>query len=107
MTRRAFIDRCRRPTLKSWVGATLAVLLLLAECFAVTHPFDAAAHADGQRCTVCMSTTNLGAGATATVVPVSLDAATPLLVATPATVLVSIAPLRRFARGPPSASFAR
>ncbi len=38
--------RCRNATWKTWLGAALAVWLLLAESFAVTHPFDSAAHAE-------------------------------------------------------------
>jgi hypothetical protein len=88
------------------VGAALVVALALAECFAVTHPFDAAAHTDGQPCTACLSTTNLGAGAVATPIHLDLDAGTPVFVATFVAALVSIAPTRRFARGPPAVSFA-
>jgi hypothetical protein len=106
MKRAAILRERRRPTPQAWVGATLVVALLLAECFAVTHPFDAAAHTDGQPCTVCLSTTNLGAGAVATPIHFELDAATPVFVATFVAALVSTAPTRRFARGPPLVSFA-
>jgi hypothetical protein len=106
MARAGILRECRRPTRQVWVGATLVVALLLAECFAVTHPFDAAAHTDGQPCTVCLSTTNLGAGAVATPLHVELDAATPMFVATFVAALRSIVPTRRFARGPPVVSFA-
>jgi hypothetical protein len=106
MTQVAILRECRRPTRQAWVGATLVVALLLAECFAVTHPVDAAAHDDGQPCTVCLSTTTLGAGAVATPIHFGLDAATPVFVATFVAALVSTVPTRRFARGPPAVSFA-
>ena len=106
MTGAVVLRECRRPTRQAWVGATLVVALLLAECFAVTHPLDAAAHTDGQQCTVCLSTTNLGAGAVATPIHFELDAATPVFVATFVAEFASTVPTRRFARGPPAVSFA-
>jgi hypothetical protein len=106
MTQVGIARECRRPARQAWVGATLVVALLLAECFAVTHPLDAAAHADGQACTVCLSTTTLGAGAVATPIHFELDAATPVFVATFVAALVSIARTHHFARGPPAVSFA-
>ena len=54
-----------RASCKTWLGAALAVWLLLAESFAVTHPFDQAAHTDGQPCAVCLGLADLGAGAAA------------------------------------------
>jgi hypothetical protein len=84
-----------------------AVWLLLAESFAVTHPFDQAAHAEGQPCTVCLGLADLGAGAAAADVGFALvEAAAPLLVAVVAVFLLSNVPIRRYARGPPSVSFA-
>jgi hypothetical protein len=88
-----------------WAGAALAVVLLLAESFAATHPLDAAAHTNGQPCSVCVSAATLGVGAVSTPVPVQLDAATPVPVAASVPALVSIAIYRRFARGPPVVSF--
>jgi hypothetical protein len=106
MKRAAVMRECRRPTFQSWVGAALVFLLLLAEAFAVTHPFDAAAHADGQPCTVCLSTTAFGAGAIAAPLELDLDAAAPVFVAIAIAVFVSVAPTRRYARGPPTVPFA-
>jgi hypothetical protein len=107
MQRRSLMRRCRSATWKTWLGTALAVWLLLAESFAVTHPFDQAAHADGQPCAVCLGLADLGAGAAAADVGFALaDAATPLLVAVAIVFLLSSAPVRAFARGPPSVSFA-
>ena len=105
MQRRSLMRRCRNATWKTWLGAALAVWLLLAESFAVTHPFDLAAHADGQPCAVCLSIANLGAGAAAPDVGFVLEAAAPLTVVAVVLVLFSSVPLRRYARGPPFVSF--
>jgi hypothetical protein len=106
MKRIAVLEQCRRPGLKSRVSAAAGVLLLIAAAFAVTHSFDSAAHANGQPCTVCLGTAGLGAGATPAQVPFTFDAATPVFVARVVAVLVSAVPTRRYARGPPSQSFA-
>jgi hypothetical protein len=106
MQRRSVMHRYRNATWKTWLGAALAVWLLLAESFAVVHPFDFAAHAEGQPCAVCLSVADLGAGAAAADAGFALlDAAAPLLVAAVVLVLFSSVPLRRYARGPPSVSF--
>ena len=102
----ALLRECRRPTLRSWVGAALIVSLLLAETFAFTHALDSAAHTNGQPCTVCLSVTQLGHGAVSAPAQPVLDGATPACVANVAAVFVSIAPARRYARGPPQVSFA-
>ena len=106
MDRVALLRECRRPTFKSWVGAALVVLLLLGESFAVTHPFDSAAHTNGQPCAVCVSVAHLGHGAVSASVPLALEVATPVFVATVVAVFVAIVPARRYARGPPLVSFA-
>jgi hypothetical protein len=106
MQRRSLMRRCRHASWKTWLGAALAVWLLLAESFAVTHPFDLAAHVDGQPCTVCLGIADLGAGAAAPNVGFVLEAAAPLTVAVVVLVLFSSVPLRRYARGPPFVSFA-
>jgi hypothetical protein len=99
--------RCRSATWKTWLGVALAVWLLLAESFAVTHPFDRAAHAEGQPCAVCLSVANLSAGAAAAAdVAFVLDASGPLAAVAVVLVLWSSVPVRRYARGPPSVSFA-
>jgi hypothetical protein len=106
MNRAALLQQCRRPGLRARVGAAVAVLLLLAATFAVTHPLDSAAHANGQSCTVCLSAAALGAADVAAPPQLTFGVATPELVASVGAVLVSLAPLRRFARGPPTVSFA-
>jgi hypothetical protein len=82
------------------------VLLLLAAAFAVTHQLDSAAHANGQPCTVCLSTATLGAGAAPAHIPFTFDVATATFVASVVAVVISAVPTRRYARGPPSQSFA-
>ena len=105
MQRRSLMRRCRSATWKTWLGAALAVWLLLAESFAVTHPFDLAAHADGQPCAVCLGIADLGAGAAAPDVGFVLETSAPLTVVAVVLVLFSSVPLRRYARGPPFVSF--
>lgn len=99
------LEECRRPTLRTWVGAVLIALLLLADVFAATHPFDADAHANGQSCAVCLSAAALGAGAVPAVVHFDAVVATPVVAAVVVAVFVSVVPTRRYARGPPEGSF--
>jgi hypothetical protein len=107
MQRRSLLHRYRSASWKPWLGTALAVWLLLAESFAVTHPFDQAAHVDGQPCAVCLSVADLGAGTAAADVGFALlDAAAPELVAAVVLLLLSSVPVRRYARGPPFLSFA-
>ena len=107
MQRRSLLGRCRSAAWKAWLGMALAVGLFLAESFAVTHPFDQAAHSDGQPCAVCLSITDLGAGAAAAEIGFALvSAAAPLAAVAVVLVLLSAVPVRRYARGPPSVSFA-
>ena len=102
MQRRSLMRRCRSATWKTWLGAALAVWLLLAESFAVTHPFDQAAHADGQPCAVCSASAIFGAGAAAADVGFALvDARRRCVVAVVVVFLLSSVPARRYARGPP------
>lgn len=103
---RAVLRECRRPTFRTWVGAALVAFLLLAESLAVTHPLDFAAHDNGQPCAVCVSVTHLGHGAVSTPVQFAFETPSPVVVASVAAHFVSIAPTRRYARGPPSLSFA-
>lgn len=107
MSRAAPLQQCRRPTLRAWVAGLLVALLLLAETFAVTHPYDSAAHANGQSCAECLLTASFGAGAIATPLTLHLPAAVPLLAAVVLLALFSAAPARRYARGPPVGSFTR
>lgn len=106
MRRQSLIARSRGATRKAWLGAALVAVLLLAESFAVTHPFDRAAHTDGQPCAVCLSVADLGAGAIGAPPTFELGVAAPLLVVSINPALLSSAPVRRYARGPPAVSFA-
>jgi hypothetical protein len=100
------LQRCRNATWKTWLGAALVVWLLLAESLAVTHPYDLAAHTDGQPCAICLSVADLGAGGVAADVAFAIEAGAPLIVVAVVLVLWSRVPVRRYARGPPSVSFA-
>jgi hypothetical protein len=106
MSPAAPLQQCRRPALRAWVGALLVAFLLLAETFAVTHPYDSAAHSNGQSCAECLLTASFGAGAVATPLTLHVPLALPLLAAVAILVLFSAAPARRYARGPPIGSFA-
>jgi hypothetical protein len=106
MLRRSLLQRWRTATWKTWLGAAVIVWLLLAESLAVAHPYDRAAHADGQPCAICLSVADLGAGAVAADVAFALEAGAPLVVVAVVLVLWSSVPVRRYARGPPSVSFA-
>ncbi len=106
MHRRSPLQSCRNARLNTWLGAALVVWLLLAESLAVTHPFDLAAHADGQPCAICLSVADLGAGAAAADLAFVIEAGAPLIVVAVVLVLWSSVPVRRYARGPPSVSFA-
>jgi hypothetical protein len=99
------LRRFRRPTVQTWVGAVLVAALILAEALAASHEVDAAAHANGQLCTVCLSTASLCASAVAAPFHVDVVVATPLAVVATAAVSFSVVPTRRYARGPPAVSF--
>jgi hypothetical protein len=105
MQRTSVVQRCRRATWKTWLGAALAVWLLLAEAFAVTHAYDSAAHANGQACATCIASASFSAGNLSAPLALESAAAPALLVAAAALVFVSVVPTRRYARGPPRVSF--
>jgi hypothetical protein len=90
---------------QTWVGALLVAALLLAEAFAVSHEYDAAAHANGQPCTVCLSTASLAAADVAAPFHWDVVVATPLAAVATAVVSFTAVPTRRYARGPPAVSF--
>jgi VIT1/CCC1 family predicted Fe2+/Mn2+ transporter len=105
MQRSSIMQRCRRATWKTWLGAALTVWLLLAESFAVAHQYDSAAHANGQDCAICVGAASFGAAAPATPLVFALEALAVALVAAVLVVFFSAAPTRRYARGPPAVSF--
>jgi hypothetical protein len=107
MSRANPLRQCRRPTVKSWVGGLLVLLLLVAEAFAVTHSYDSAAHANGQPCAVCVSAASFGAGGISKPLQVDIVVATPVVVVAVLAVLFTVVPTRRYARGPPVVSFTR
>ena len=99
------MQRCRRATWKTWLGAALTVWLLLAESFAIAHQYDSAAHANGQTCAICVGVASFGAGAVATPLVFEPQDLAFALVAAVVFVFVSAVPTRRYARGPPAVSF--
>jgi hypothetical protein len=105
MQRRRMTRLFRAATPKTWLGAVLAICLLLAESFAFTHELDAVAHDNGQLCAVCVSAASFGAANVTAAVHFEPAIATSFVVATAGVVFLSVAPARRYARGPPSVSF--
>jgi VIT1/CCC1 family predicted Fe2+/Mn2+ transporter len=105
MQRSSMLQRCRRATWKTWLGAALTVWLLLAESFAIAHQYDSAAHANGQDCAICVGAASFGAATPATPLVFALEALAAAFVAAVVIVFVSAAPVRRYARGPPAVSF--
>jgi hypothetical protein len=101
----SIMQRCRRATWKTWLGAVLTVWLLLAESFAIAHQYDSAAHANGQNCAICVGAASFDAAAPATPLVFAPQVAAAALVAAIFLVFVSAAPARRYARGPPAVSF--
>ena len=95
----------RSTASKTWLGAALAVSLLLAESFALTHELDSAAHSNGEVCAVCVGAASLGAANVNAGAHFEPAIATSFLVATAGIVFLSVVPTRRYARGPPSVSF--
>jgi hypothetical protein len=83
----------------------LVAALVLAEGLAASHELDAAAHANGQPCTVCLGTASLGAGAVAAPFHLDVVVATPLAIVATEVGSFSVVPTRRYARGPPAVSF--
>ena len=106
MSRANPLRQCRRPTLKSWVGALLIAFLLVTEAFAVTHSSDFAAHSNGQLCAVCVTAASFSSAAVGAPVQFDVAVATPIAVVVLLVAVIAAAvPARRYARGPPAASF--
>jgi len=99
------MQRFRNATWKTWLGAALAVCLLLAESFALTHELETAAHDNGQACAVCVGAASFGAGAVSTPVHFEPTIAASFVVVAAGIVFRSLVPTRRYARGPPVVSF--
>lgn len=105
MQRKGTMQRFRNAASKTWLGAALAVSLLLAESFAFTHELDAAAHDNGQVCAVCVGAASLGAGAVAAQYHFAPVIAAAAIVVAVLVAFSSVIPNRRYARGPPAISF--
>jgi hypothetical protein len=106
MQRRALMQRSRNVALKTWLGAALAVWLLVAEAFAVAHQYDSAAHGNSQTCAVCVTVASFAAGNVAASQHFETATAESFVVVAAIVVFRSVVPARRYARGPPSVSFA-
>jgi hypothetical protein len=96
---------CRQPAAKTWLGALLVAVFVLAEAFAVTHSYDAAAHPSDQACTVCVSAAGFGAAAVTASAHFEPLVAAQAVAISAFVVLFSAPPARRYARGPPLVSF--
>jgi hypothetical protein len=105
MWRRSVFEGCRRARWKTWLGAALAAWLLLAESLALSHQYDSAAHANGQTCATCVGVASFAAGNVAASLTFEPPAAATDVVVAAGIVLLSVAPARRYARGPPRVSF--
>jgi hypothetical protein len=105
MSHASLLQQCRRPALSGRLGAWLALLLMVAGTFAVTHDYDSAAHTNGQSCAECLSTASFSAAAAATPPAFHLPLAAPLFFAVVVAAFVSAARVHRYARGPPVVSF--
>jgi hypothetical protein len=105
MRRASVMQRFRRATWKTWLGAALAGWLLLAEAYAGTHQYDSAAHANGQACATCIGVASFGAGAVSAPVHFAPTIAASFVPVAAGIVFISVVPTRRYARGPPRASF--
>src|SRR5687767_3418614 len=99
------LSACRRPTVRSWVGTLLVALFVLAEAVSLAHSYDSAAHASGQACVVCVSAASFGAAAVGALSFVEPLVAAPALAVIALVVPFPAVPTRRYARGPPAASF--
>jgi hypothetical protein len=102
---KATVQRLRTGAWTTWLGGALALLLLLAESFALTHELDTAAHDNGQACAVCVGAASLGAGAASAPVRFEPAIAASFVVVAAGSVCRSVVPTRRYARGPPVLSF--
>ncbi|HSC14807.1 MAG TPA: hypothetical protein VLI71_06795 [Gammaproteobacteria bacterium] len=105
MQQRGTMQRFRTAASKTWLGAALAVSLLLAESFAFTHELDTATHANGEVCAVCVSAASFGAANAGAALRIEPAIATSFVVAAAGIVFLSVVPTRPYARGPPSVSF--
>jgi hypothetical protein len=105
MQRTGTMQRIHHAASKAWLGAALAVLLLLAESFAVTHELDSAGHSNGEICAVCVTAASFGAANAGPALHVEPAIATSFVAATAGVVFLSVVPTRRYARGPPVVSF--
>jgi hypothetical protein len=105
MRRKSFMESCRRASWRTWLGAALAVWLLLAESFALSHQYDAASHANGQTCATCVGMASFAAGNVAVSLQFEPAAAATFVVVAVAIIALSVVPARRYARGPPRVSF--
>lgn len=105
MPQRGAIHRLRKTASKTWLGAMLAVCLLVAESFALAHEYDSAAHGNGEVCAICVTAASFGAANVTAAIHIEPAIAASFLVAAAGIVFLAVVPARRYARGPPSSSF--
>jgi hypothetical protein len=91
----------RIATLRSWLVAGLLCAFVAIETFAVVHPLDLAAHANGETCKICVSATSLGNAVVADAPILALEPASTVTLAVRELPFRSTAPIRQTARGPP------
>jgi hypothetical protein len=81
--------------------AALALVLLVAEAFALTHPFDQDAHQTDEPCKICISVAAVDSAAVAKAAAFSVDNPSPSLAVTAAGRSARTRLVTQFARGPP------
>jgi hypothetical protein len=97
--------RASSARLRAWLVAALLGVLLAAETFAVLHPLDLAAHANGEACKICVGLASFaGANVADSPAGLAIDPALDPVVPIAALPLRSSQPIRQSARGPPHSS---
>jgi hypothetical protein len=104
VTATARLRRIARSGLRSWLVAALLCTFVAIETFAVVHPLDLAAHANGETCKICVSAASLGNAVPAGAPTLALEPATAVADDARELPCRSTTPVRQTARGPPLAS---
>jgi hypothetical protein len=101
VTATARLRLARSAALRSWLVAAFLWALFAVETFAVVHPLDLDAHANGEPCKICVSAASLGSAVVADVPVLQLERSSADLAAATELPFRSAAPVRQTARGPP------
>jgi hypothetical protein len=102
VTATARLRRIARSTvLRSWLAAGFLCALVAVETFAVVHPLDLAAHANGEPCKICVGAAALDHAVAADTPLPSLEPVSAPVVGAIGLAFRSTAPVRRTARAPP------